>query len=242
MTDETRLALCQKLGLAEDATEEQILAAVAEQGTRLEEASALAASRIAGPPAPAGETTANLSEIGVVLGLPVTASETDVLAALGRAREALDRYEVLDDEMESLRARAAAAGRLEERVKVIEAQARADRVKRILDDGVRAGKVLPTEKVVLARQFATNPQALIDLLETRPEHMFRFAEIGVGGDGSAVFADVTRVADEFKSELGEIDVESGRVHARAMQVLADQGIRKPTDDQYAEALAVVAVE
>lgn len=219
-------ALAAALGLSEDATEEQIIAAAK-----------AAREKTAAKPQP----DAALAHVREALGLPADADEAAVIVAARAAREASDRVDPLDDELETLRATAAENHSLTERVKALEAERVQEKVKRVLTEGVRNGQVLPAEKAVLAKQFAGNPDGLLELIGTRPVRAFTAA--GSGGAGAEDTESVRAIRSQFDSaEADGVDTESAIVHARAMQLLAEQGKRNPTEAEYVNALELATAD
>lgn len=177
-------------------------------------------------------------ELIAALGLNDDADEAQVLAAIRRTVNASDRLEQLEQENEQLTARAAGARKLEERVKSLEAERRQEQVDQILSDGIRSGRIVPAEKKVLAKQFASSPSALRELIESRPDHMFALTgRGGGGGDDVEEGDDVLSVKAKFQSvEADGVDTDSARLHVRAEQILRDRGKAVYTDVEYAEAL------
>lgn len=227
------------LGLPEDADTETVLAAVAEHKQRADEAEELEKERkrIAARKTTTGGSMPN-EELIAALGLNDDADEAQVLAAIRRTVNASDRLEQLEQENEQLTARAAGARKLEERVKSLEAERRQEQVDQILSDGIRSGRIVPAEKKVLAKQFASSPSALRELIESRPDHMFALTgRGGGGGDDVEEGDDVLSVKAKFQSvEADGVDTDSARLHVRAEQILRDRGKAVYTDVEYAEAL------
>lgn len=218
-------ALAAALGLPEDATEEQIIAA------------AKAAKDKSAPVKP----DAALAAVRDALGLDSNADEAAVIVAARAAQEAAVRLENADDELATLRGADAERTKLQGRVKALEDERLAEKTKRILTEGVRAGKVLPAEKAVLSKQFATNPDGLLEILDTRPEGSYR--EYGTSAGGADDSESVRAVRQEFSSaEADGVDTESAILHARAKQILAEQGKRKPTESEYADALELAMAD
>lgn len=218
-------ALASALGLAEDATEEQIIAA------------AKAAKDKATPRKP----DAALAAVRDALGLDENADEAAVIVAARAAQEASARLDTADDELEALRGADVREKQLKERVTALENERLGEKVKRILSEAIREGQVLPAEKVVLAKQFATNPDGLLEIVATRPKR--QFSAIGVGGGDASDSESVRTIRQQFESkEADGVDTESATLHARAMQILAEGGNRKPTDHEYAEALELASVD
>lgn len=215
-------ALASALGLAEDATEEQIIAA----GKALKEKAA--------PRKP----DAALAAVRDALGLDDNADEASVIVAARAAREASVRLDSADDELETLRGADTREKALKARVEALEDERLAEKTKRILTEGVRAGKVLPAEKAVLAKQFAKNPDGLLEILGTRPEKAF--GPIG-SGEGGSDTESVRAVRQKFDSkEADGVDTESAVLHARAEQILIEQGKRVYTELEYAGALELAS--
>lgn len=181
----------------------------------------------------------DLSLIAAELGLAEDSDDAVVIAALRSARSAVERSELDGEELERLRADSKAKTKLEERVRVIEAAARSDKVKRMLDDGVRAGKVMPSEKPMLVKLFAQKPDELFELIASRPEHVFRTAAIGVDS-ANELDESLYGVAEEFESKEadGGIDPESAKLHLQARHILAEQGKHNPTEGEYFQALQI----
>lgn len=236
--------LKETLGLAEDASEEEIFAAVKTLREAQQKAEADKAAREAKLKAHNRKTTTkendmDLSLIAEELGLSDDADDATVIAALREARQTIENGRLTADELSTLRTDQKERAKLEERVKVIEAERRNDRVKRMLEDGVRAGKVIPAEKPILFKQFNTNPDALAELIASRPDHVFSVRAVGSAGS-DALDVSLYGVADEFSDKDGdEIDAESGRLHLRALHVLAEQGKRgRYTESEYAAALEI----
>lgn len=218
-------ALASALGLAEDATEEQIIAA------------AKAAKEKATPRKP----DAALAAVRDALGLDENAEEAAVIVAARAAREAAVRLDTADDELETLRGADAENKTLKDRVQALENERLADKTKRILAEAIREGQVLPAEKAVLAKAFAGNPDGLLEIVATRPKR--QFAAIGVGGGDGNESESVRSTRQRFDSkEADGVDPESATLHVRAEQILAEQGKRVYTDLEYAEALELASVD
>jgi phage I-like protein len=218
-------ALASALGLAEDATEEQIIAA------------AKAAKEKATPRKP----DAALAAVREALGLDENAEEAAVIVAARAASEAAVRLDTADDELETLRGADAERNELKKRVKALEDERLAEKTKRILTEAIREGQVLPAEKAVLAKQFAGNPDGLLEIVATRPKR--QFSAIGVGGGDGNDSESVRSVRQKFDSkEADGVDTESAVLHARAEQILTEQGKRVYTDLEYAEALELASVD
>lgn len=184
----------------------------------------------------------DLGAFAEALGLDDSVDEATVLAAVRKAAEDSDRVSTLEDEHEGLTATAREKLKLEQRVKTIEAERRAERIQRILTDGVRDGQVLPAEKQVLAKNFAENPDGLLEVINTRPKRSW--AEIG-SGDGLEDSVDVQAAKQRFESEEADgVDQDSVRLHVRAEQWLAERGKKSGTytDLEYAQACDAVARE
>lgn len=231
--------LAATLGLPEDADMEAVVAAVAEHTQRAAEAAELEAERkrIAARKNTTGGSMPN-EELIAALGLSDDADEAQVLAAVRRTKTASDRLEQLEQENERLTATAAGARKLEERVKSLEAERRQEQVDQIISDGIRSGRVVPAEKAALAKQFATNPSGLREIVEARPEHLFALAGRGSSGGDLEEGDDVISVKAQFQSvEADGVDTDSARVHVRAMQILREQGKSDPTEAEYADAVA-----
>jgi hypothetical protein len=176
------------------------------------------------------------------LGLDADVDESTLLAAVRKAAEDSDRVSALEDEHEGLTATAREKLKLEQRVKTIEAERRAERVQRILTDAVRDGQVIPAEKTALAKHYAENPDGLVELINAKPKHSW--AERG-SGDGLEDSTDVRTAKATFESvEADGVDEDSVRLHVRAEQWLAERG-KKPgayTDVEYAQACEAVMNE
>jgi phage I-like protein len=227
-------ALAAALGLPEDADEPTILAKAKEAKAT---ADAKSRRRSTG--------TATAADVGLfaeALGLDPGADEATVLAAVRKAAEDSDRVSSLEDEHDSLTVRARRAGTLEAEVKAIQAERRQERIARILTDAVRDGQVTPAQKGVLARQFAENPDGLLELINTVPKRSW--TETG-SGDGLEDSDSVRASRQQFESEEADgVDTDSLRVHVRAEQYLAERG-KKPgqyTDVEYAQACDAVSLE
>lgn len=217
------------LGLSDDATEEQIVAAAKAAKDRADAARGLQR----------GSATLT-AELIAALDLPADADEADVLAATRRTATAANRLGELEPEVEQLRTRAATATKLEGRVKALEAERRMDRVDSILADGVRTGRVVPAEKKALAKQFADNPDGLAELISARPEHMFALNARGSNVDLEEG-DDIVSVRAKFDSDEADgVDTESARLHVRAEQILREQGKSIYTDTEYEKALALAS--
>lgn len=179
-------------------------------------------------------------ELIAALGLADDADEAQVMAAVRRAKAGSDRLEQLEQENERLTATAAGARKLEARVKSLEAERQAEQVDRIIGDGIRSGRVVPAEKAALAKQFATNPDGLREVVDARPEHLFALAGRGAAGDVDEG-DDVVSVKAQFASaEADGVDTDSARLHVRTMQILREQGKGQPTEAEYVAALELAS--
>lgn len=223
------------LGLPEDADEATILAAI-------KEAREAAAKKTTRRNPRGGQTMAELSAFAEALGLDPSADESTVLAAVRKAAEDSDRVSTLEDEHDDLTATAREKQRLEGRIKAIEAERRAEKIQRILVDAVRDGQVIPAEKQVLAKNFAENPDGLLELINARPKRGWSAAG---SGDGSEDSGDVRAAKSRFESDEADgVDEDSVRLHVRAEQWLAERGKRPGTytDLEYAQACDAVELE
>lgn len=227
-------AVAAALGLPEDADEQTILAKAKEAKAN---ADAKQRRRSTG--------TARAADVGLfaeALGLDPSADEATVIAAVRKAAEDSDRVSSLEDEHEGLTVQARRAGTLEAEVKAIQAERRQERIARILTDAVRDGQVTPAQKGVLARQFAENPDGLLELVNTVPKRSW--SEIG-SGDGLEDSESVRASRQKFESDEADgVDTDSLRLHVRAEQWLAERG-KKPgtyTDLDYAQACEAVSLE
>jgi phage I-like protein len=236
--DNMDAAVIEALGLPDDASEEDVFARIKEN----QEAAAKAAEQPKKTTRRKDANMAELSAIAEALGLEPGADEATVLATINQNREAAEKLDSTTEENEGLRVLAEKQRKTEAKLAVVEAERKQERVRHMLDEGVRDGRVIPAEKTVLAKQYASNPDGLHELLESRPSQIFRLTALGSGNSDEDFDEDLIAVRKTFHSEeADEVDAESGRLHIRAEQYLREQGIRGAyTEEQYLTALEAVA--
>jgi phage I-like protein len=233
---ETKMDLAQiasTLGLAADTPEADVLAAV----KAAKEAADAADTDTQKRPA----VTGNLKAVAQALGLDPNTDAATVIANLNKTVEAAAKAEKAEEENATLAAQAAKTLELEEQIKVIQAERNADRIKVLLADGVRAGKVMPAEKTVLAKQFASNIEGLVELLDSRGDGVFLTATRGSGAAALEEPEEVRKVMAAHESaEADGVDPDSARLHALAEQNLRAKGKTSYTEAEYLAELHAVA--
>lgn len=229
-------AIAAGLGLAEDATEDEIIAAA----TAAKAAADAAAAKPKKTPTRKDATMANLADIAAALGLDPDADEATVLAAISQTKETADKVDSSEEELDKLRGIAAKSASQDKRIEVIEAERRNEKIKFMLAEGVRTGKVIPAEKAVLAKQFASNVEGLQELLDARADGVFNLNARGNAGIEDEPEEVRSVIADFSSDHADDVETEGARLHAKAIQSLRSQGKTVHTEAEYLEALTLVS--
>ncbi len=187
------------------------------------------------------ETTTN--PFAVALGLSADADEAAILAAIQEQKQKADKATTIetrlggDLDVEKL---VASAAKGEQAAKELHDMRRDT----LLSDAVRDGKILPVQKDHYAAMYDASPDAVAKLLDATPAKTFKPTGSGSGTDDGAGDG-LTEIPASVRSRFAysdddtsrvTLDEDSARLHVAAEKILADQGKRRYTEDEYLAAI------
>jgi hypothetical protein len=168
------------------------------------------------------------AQVLAALGLPADADAASVLSAINELRAAVEeRTGVQPQDLDGFRDMATVDVEYERRKRELEIQdsQRRDeeRCERLLAVALAEGRIREHERDALRDLWTIDPEAVRDVLITVP-----------GPDASRDVREIINAAGEVVDARSDPDW----LHCRALAILADSRIVKPTEEQYADALAI----